>query len=254
MYAIADGHYTGDAAPYAFVTTTSASTRPKCRNGLPAGEWVRSIRPDIRNRNIVYLGSEEGIFLSFDAGAHWQAFRDLPPVSVHDIRMQQQADDLVIATHGRAVYIMDDMAPVQQLQQAVARGSWLFPAAPLVRVVIAPIRRGRVHKLRSVDRRRYWHGGLIASDQTATQKAPPKTVPNRPDVSFARFPGTQSGKEKAGPQRQQKAGPTASSELGIDGPSEVPRGTVQDIPVPAFRPVSSVRLTFGSTRTCSDLS
>jgi photosystem II stability/assembly factor-like uncharacterized protein len=127
-YAINDGHYVGDNAPYAYVTRDFGKHWTKIVTGLPADQWVRAIRPDIHNANIVYLGTEEGIWISFDGGASWQSFQnDLPPVSVHDIRMQSQADDLVIATHGRAVYIMDDMTPVQQLQQAVAHGTWLFP-------------------------------------------------------------------------------------------------------------------------------
>ena len=126
-YAIADGHYVGDSAPYAFVTRDFGAHWTKIVNGLPAGQWVRSIRPDIRARDLVYLGTEEGMWISFDGGANWQSFQNgLPPVSVRDIRMQPQYDDLVIATHGRSAYIMDDMAPVQQLSQAVSRGSGLF--------------------------------------------------------------------------------------------------------------------------------
>jgi photosystem II stability/assembly factor-like uncharacterized protein len=126
-YAIADGHYTGDNAPYAFVTHDFGKHWTKIVGGLPKDQWVRAIRPDIRDRNLVYLGTEEGIWISFNGGTTWESFQnDLPTVSVHDIRMQPQADDLVIATHGRSVYIMDDMRPVQRLQQAVARGTWLF--------------------------------------------------------------------------------------------------------------------------------
>jgi photosystem II stability/assembly factor-like uncharacterized protein len=126
-YTIADGHYTGDNAPYAFVTHDYGAHWTKIVNGLPAEEWARAIRPDIRDRNLVYLGTEEGIWISFDGGASWQSFKNgLPAVSVRDIRMQPAYDDLVIATHGRSVYIMDDMRPVQQLQQAVAQGTWLF--------------------------------------------------------------------------------------------------------------------------------
>ncbi len=126
-YAIDDGHEVGDAAPYVFVTRDFGKHWTKIVNGLPSDQWARSIRPDIRNRDLVYLGTEEGIWISFDAGAHWQAFKnDLPSVSVHDIRMQPQYDDLVIATHGRAVYIMDDVRPVQDLPQAIAHGTWLF--------------------------------------------------------------------------------------------------------------------------------
>jgi photosystem II stability/assembly factor-like uncharacterized protein len=126
-YATADGHYTGDNAPYVFVTHDFGKHWTKIVNGIPADQWARSIRPDIRNRDLVYLGTEEGIWISFDGGSTWQSFKnDLPSVSVRDIRMQPQYDDLVIATHGRSAYIMDDMTPVQQLAQAVARGNWLF--------------------------------------------------------------------------------------------------------------------------------
>ncbi len=126
-YATSDAHYMGDNAPYVFVTHDFGRTWTKIVNALPANEWARSIRPDIHNRELVYLGTEEGIWISFDGGTTWQSFKnDLPSVSVRDIRMQPQYDDLVIATHGRSAYIMDDMSPVQQLAQAVARGSWLF--------------------------------------------------------------------------------------------------------------------------------
>lgn len=126
-YVVNDGHRLGDNAPYVFVTRDFGKHWTKIVNGLPADQWTRTVRPDIRDRNVVYLGTEEGIWISFDRGANWQSFRnDLPPVSVHDIRMQPQYDDLVIATHGRSVYIMDDVRPVQELQQAMAHATWLF--------------------------------------------------------------------------------------------------------------------------------
>lgn len=126
-YAIEDDHKMGDNAPYAFVTHDYGRHWTKIVNGLPPDQWVRSIRPDIRDRNLVYLGSEEGIWISFDGGAHWQSFKNnLPSVSVRDIRMQPHSDDIVIATHGRGVYVMDDVRPVQDLQRAISAGSWLF--------------------------------------------------------------------------------------------------------------------------------
>lgn len=126
-YAISDGHYMGDNAPYAFVTHDFGAHWSKIVGGLPSDQWVRTIRPDIRDRNLLYLGTEEGIWISFDGGTSWQSFQnDMPPVSVRDIRMQPQYDDLVVATHGRAAYIMDDVRPVQELQQATGRGTWLF--------------------------------------------------------------------------------------------------------------------------------
>ncbi len=126
-FTVADGHYVGDNAPYAFVTHDFGRHWTKIVGGLPANQWARSIRPDIRTRGLVYLGTEQGIWISFDGGANWQSFNnDLPPVSVRDIRMQKADDDLVIATHGRSAYIMDDMTAVQQLSSAVARATWLF--------------------------------------------------------------------------------------------------------------------------------
>jgi hypothetical protein len=83
-------------------------------NGIPAGEYVRAVRPDIRNPNMAYAGTNRGIYVSCDAGASWQSFtNNLPAVEVRDIRFQPQFDDLVIATHGRAVWIMDDMRIAQ---------------------------------------------------------------------------------------------------------------------------------------------
>jgi photosystem II stability/assembly factor-like uncharacterized protein len=126
-YAINDAHEMGDNAPYVYVTHDFGRTWTKIVDGLPPNEWARSVRPDIRDRNLVYAGTEEGIWISFDGGTHWQSFKnDLPTVSVHDIRMQPKSDDLVIATHGRSVYIMDDVSPVQGLQSAIAGGAWLF--------------------------------------------------------------------------------------------------------------------------------
>jgi photosystem II stability/assembly factor-like uncharacterized protein len=126
-YAVDDAHYIGDNAPYAWVTHDFGRHWTKIVNGLPAAQWARSIRPDTRSRDLLYLGTEEGIWISFDGGANWQSFQnELPPASVRDIRVQPQYDDLVIATHGRSAYIMDDISPVQQLSQAISRGSWLF--------------------------------------------------------------------------------------------------------------------------------
>ena len=126
-YATNDAHYMGDSAPYAWVTHDWGKTWTKIVNNIPGGEWARTIRPDTRDKNVVYLGTEEGIWISYDGGSTWQSFKnDLPTVSVHDIRVQPGFDDLVIATHGRAIYVMDDVRPVQDLQRAIAAGTYLF--------------------------------------------------------------------------------------------------------------------------------
>jgi photosystem II stability/assembly factor-like uncharacterized protein len=126
-YATIDRHRSGDYKPYVFVTRNYGRTWASIINGLPVDQYVRTIRPDIRNANVLYAGTEQGVWLSQDGGNSWVDFKNgLPTVSVRDIRMQSTFDDLVIATHGRSVYIMDDMRPIQELSKAVAAGDALF--------------------------------------------------------------------------------------------------------------------------------
>jgi photosystem II stability/assembly factor-like uncharacterized protein len=130
-YVIADNHRMGDYSPYAFVTHDYGKTWTKIVDGLPADQYVRTIRPDLHNANIVYAGTENGLWISFDGGAHWQDFRiNLPAVSVRDIRFAPQFDDLVVATHGRDTWILDDASAIQQLGTAERAGVMLFAPRP----------------------------------------------------------------------------------------------------------------------------
>ncbi|MEO6912556.1 MAG: hypothetical protein ABI182_00870, partial [Candidatus Baltobacteraceae bacterium] len=113
-YISADRHAMGDRAPYIFVTHDFGSHWQRIVSGIAADEYVRAVRPDIHNPKIVYAGTNRGIRISCDSGASWQSFQNnLPTVEVRDIRFQPQFDDMVIATHGRAIWIMDDMRIVQ---------------------------------------------------------------------------------------------------------------------------------------------
>ncbi|MDQ2871845.1 MAG: hypothetical protein M3R35_01805 [Candidatus Eremiobacteraeota bacterium] len=126
-YATFDAHKSGDIKPYMYVTHDFGKHWTSSVNGIPATEYVRTVRPDIHNKNLLYAGTELGIYISYDDGKKWESFKNnMPTVSVHDIRMQPVFDDLVVATHGRSVYIMDDMRSIQQLPAAIARGTMLF--------------------------------------------------------------------------------------------------------------------------------
>ncbi|MGR4064847.1 MAG: VPS10 domain-containing protein [Vulcanimicrobiaceae bacterium] len=126
-YAVNDGHYAADNAPYVFATHDFGEHWTSIASGLPSNEWARTIRPDIRNKDVLYLGTEENIWISFDAGGSWQLLKnDLPAASIRDIRIQPDFDDLVIATHGRSIYVMDDVTPLQDFKRAQAAGVWLF--------------------------------------------------------------------------------------------------------------------------------
>jgi len=127
-YAIFDDHRSGNYRPYLYVTSDFGATWRKITNGLPQDQYVRTVRPDIHNSDVLYAGTEEGAWISLDRGGYWRSLKlNLPSVSVRDIRMQPTFDDLVIATHGRGLWILDDVQPIQGLRQAQATGIELFP-------------------------------------------------------------------------------------------------------------------------------
>jgi len=127
-YAVLDQHYLGDPRPYAFVTHDWGAHWSAIVAGLPADQETRAIRPDTRNPHLVYLGTERGLWLSYDDGRHWERpALGLPPAAVFDLRVQPRWNDLLVATHGRDVYVLDDLAPIQQLPAAEAAGVALFP-------------------------------------------------------------------------------------------------------------------------------
>jgi photosystem II stability/assembly factor-like uncharacterized protein len=127
-YAIFDDHRSGDYHPYIFATTDFGRTWRRITSGLPPDQYVRTVRPDIHNPNVLYAGTEQGMWITYDEGAHWRSLQlNLPTASVRDIRIQPSFDDIIIATHGRALWILDDVTGVQNLRRAQAAGVELFP-------------------------------------------------------------------------------------------------------------------------------
>ena len=119
---------TGDHTPHAFKTTNFGKTWTSITQGLPADQYVRTIREDPKNPDVVYLGTELGLYASQDRGAHWDAFQqNLPPASVRDIQIQPEFNDLLLATHGRDAWILDDVTPFEQLKRAQMNASYIFP-------------------------------------------------------------------------------------------------------------------------------
>ena len=129
-YVVIDRHLLGDDAPYAFVTHDWGAHWTHVTSGLPA-QSARSIRPDTRNPNLVYLGLENSFWLSYDGGTNWRRpALGLPTSAAYDMRVQPRWNDLIVATHGRAAWILDDLTPIQQLPQAEAAGAMLFAPRP----------------------------------------------------------------------------------------------------------------------------
>ena len=113
-YVAVDRHQNDDLAPYIYKTTDYGSTWSRITTGIPDGSFVRAVREDPKRKGLLYAGTERGVFVSFDDGAHWRSLQiNLPIVPVHDLVIKN--DDLVLATHGRSFWILDDVSPLRQL-------------------------------------------------------------------------------------------------------------------------------------------
>jgi photosystem II stability/assembly factor-like uncharacterized protein len=125
-YAVVDRHYTGDRAPYVYVTHDFGKSWRAIVSGLPASE-VHVVREDPRSANVLYAGTGKGVWWSEDAGASWKPFpAPLPPVEVRDLAVQPNAGDLIAATHGRGMYVFDDLTALRARAGANAADAILF--------------------------------------------------------------------------------------------------------------------------------
>jgi photosystem II stability/assembly factor-like uncharacterized protein len=121
-YAVFDFHQVNNRDPYAFKTTDYGKTWKPIVNGIPKTmlSYAHAIKEDPVRQGLLYLGTEGGMFVSFDDGEHWQPLQmNLPHAPVYGITVQENFNDLVIATYGRGFWILDDLAPLQQLTQTV---------------------------------------------------------------------------------------------------------------------------------------
>jgi hypothetical protein len=127
-YVVFDGHRTDDHAPYVFFTKDFGATWASVAGNLPPGN-VNVVREDPRNRSLLYLGTEYGMFISLNGGKEWKRFMTgLPTVRVDDILVHPRDNDLIIGTHGRSIWIVDDISTLQQMTDtAAAADVTLFP-------------------------------------------------------------------------------------------------------------------------------
>ena len=133
-YIAATRYKLDDAKPYLYKTTDYGETWTAITNGIPAHEFTRVIREDPNRRGLLYAGTETGIYVSFDDGANWTRLGgNLPVCPIHDLVIKDR--DLVVATHGRSFWILDDLSPLHQAQGQLAEGkAHLFAPAPKVRM------------------------------------------------------------------------------------------------------------------------
>jgi photosystem II stability/assembly factor-like uncharacterized protein len=133
-YAAVDRHRLDDQQPYLYRTRDYGASWQLIADGIAAPSFLRAVRQDSQDKNLLFAATELGIYVSFDDGDHWQSLQlNLPATSVRD--MVIHGDDLVIATHGRSFWILDDISALRQVKHAMeVNGPWLYSPATTVRV------------------------------------------------------------------------------------------------------------------------
>jgi photosystem II stability/assembly factor-like uncharacterized protein len=124
-YAAVDRSRLDDRTPYLYRTHDYGATWQLVTNGIAPNAFLRSIREDPGKKDLLFAGTELGVYVSFDDGDHWQSLQlNLPIASVRDLAIH--GDDLVVATHGRSFWILDDITPLRQAADAEKASSFLL--------------------------------------------------------------------------------------------------------------------------------
>ncbi|SNR16712.1 hypothetical protein [Tenacibaculum jejuense] len=132
-YAVFDGHTSGDMNTYVYKTTDFGKTWKSIVTKDIVG-FARNIQEDYVNKDLLFLGTEFGLFITIDGGKNWSRFtNNMPATAVHYIDLQKQTNDLVLGTHGRGVIIIDDISPLREVnQQMLAKNVHFFNSKPAV--------------------------------------------------------------------------------------------------------------------------
>jgi hypothetical protein len=133
-YAAIDRHRLNDIGPYIYRTRDFGKTWTRINNGIPSGAYVRVVREDRVKKGLLFAGTELGVYFSINDGDSWQPLQlNLPISPIHDLVIKD--NDLVIATHGRAFWILDDISPLRQLtSEAQSEQAHLFTPGTAMRI------------------------------------------------------------------------------------------------------------------------
>jgi hypothetical protein len=119
-YVAFDGHRSDDFKPYLFKTTDFGKTWIDIGRSIPEGHCIHVVREDHNNRDLLFAGTEFGVFVSIEGGENWILLMGgMPTVSVHDLVIHPRDNDLIAGTHGRSVWILDDISPLQQMTSEI---------------------------------------------------------------------------------------------------------------------------------------
>jgi photosystem II stability/assembly factor-like uncharacterized protein len=133
-YVAVDRHQNDDMHPYIYKTGDYGKSWTKIITGIPENTFARAVREDPKKRGLLYAGTETGVYVSFNDGADWRSLRlNLPTTPIHDLMVKN--DDLVLATHGRSFWILDDLSPLRQFNDDIGKqGVFLYTPSPAYRM------------------------------------------------------------------------------------------------------------------------
>ena len=138
-YVAGKNYQNDDRKPYIFKTADYGRTWTKIVSGIPDNDFVHAVREDPVKAGLLFAGTEHGIYVSFDDGGQWQSIRqNLPDTQVSDLLIE--GNDLVIATHGRSFYVMDDISPLRQLSPAMSAETAHLFVPPAAERTVSPAR------------------------------------------------------------------------------------------------------------------
>jgi len=128
-YAAVERHQLADYEPHIYRTIDAGKTWTEITRGLPAGVYVQTVKEDPRRRGLLFTGTERNVFVSFDDGEQWQSLQlNLPPASMRDVAVH--GDDLIVATHGRGFWMIDNIGALRQItDEATKASAYLFQPA-----------------------------------------------------------------------------------------------------------------------------
>ena len=127
VYASFDNHRADDMNTYVYASVDGGSNFRAIGEGIPKGHAIMSMAEDPKNPNVLYSGSEFGLFVSPNRGGSWTRFKgNVPTVPIHEIIFHPRDNDMILATHGRSIWILDDATPLQQYPEAVKSDAFLF--------------------------------------------------------------------------------------------------------------------------------
>ena len=132
-YAVFEGHTTGDFTPYLYKTTDYGATwKSIATNEITT--FIRNVQEDFQNSNLLYVGAENGLYITLNGGANWSKFtNNMPAVAVHYLELDAKSNALVMATHGRGIIILDHTELLRELTpKALEANTYFFPSRPFV--------------------------------------------------------------------------------------------------------------------------